>query len=102
MTTTARQLKELYEQGRNISAFLRTEMGVAYNTSEIIEISYDLQTGSYIDAMQNKEITKHKKEYSREIGRTILSLCEPTSVLEAGVGEATTLSGVCGPDFRKY
>ena len=46
MTTTARQLKELYEQGRNISAFLRTEMGVAYNTPEIIEISYDLQTGS--------------------------------------------------------
>lgn len=92
--TTPRQLKELYKQGQNISAFLRKNMGVEHNTREIIEISYDLQTGSYIDAMQNEKMAKHKEEYSREIANTILSLCEPTSVLEAGVGEATTLSGV--------
>ena len=92
--TTARQLKELYKQGQNIMAFLRDEMGAQHNTREIIEVSYDLQTGTYIAAMGNEEMAKHKEEYSREIASTILSLCEPTSVLEAGVGEATTLSGV--------
>ena len=92
--TTPCQLKELYKEGHNISAFLRDEMGVGYNTREIIEFSYDLQAGSYIAAMENKAMAKHKKEYSREIAKTILSLCKPVSVLEAGVGEATTLSGV--------
>lgn len=92
--TTPRQLKELYKQGQNISAFLRKEMSVEHNTREIIEISYDLQTGSYIDAMKDEKMSKHQKEYTREIAATILSLHEPKSILEAGIGEATTLSGV--------
>ncbi len=91
---TPLQLKKLYNQGQNISAFMRREMGVEYNTREIIEVSYDLQTGSYIAAMENEEIAEHKEEYSREIARTMLSLYEPVSVLEAGIGEATTFSGV--------
>ncbi|MDD2366595.1 MAG: methyltransferase domain-containing protein [Desulfuromonadaceae bacterium] len=92
--TTPGQLKELYKQGQNISAFLRKEMGVEHNTHEIIETSYDLQTGSYIAAMQDEKMLKHQKEYTQEIAATILSLYEPNSILEAGVGEATTLSGV--------
>lgn len=92
--TTPRQLKKMYEQGQNISAFLRQEKGLAVNTREIIEIAYDLQAGSYIAAMQEQKLSQHKKEYSREIAETILSLCEPQSILEAGIGEATTLSGV--------
>lgn len=91
---TPRELQSLYEQGHNISAILRTEMGVQKNTQEIIEISYDLQTGSYISAMENAEKLNHKSLYSQEIAQIILSLCEPRSILEAGVGEATTLSGV--------
>ena len=92
--TTPKQLKSLYEQGENISAFLRNAQNLKHNTREIIEISYDLQTGSYTSAMKKKTIATHKEEYSREIAKTILSLCNPASILEAGVGEATTLSGV--------
>lgn len=92
--TTPRQLKKLYDQGQNISAFLRCEMGLEYNTQEIIEVSYDLQTGSYIASMENEKMAKHTEEYSREIARRILSLCKPKSILNAGVGEATILSGV--------
>ena len=92
--TTPRQLKELYAQGQNISAFLRYEMGLEHNTREIIEVSYDLQTGTYIAAMENEGMAKHKEAYSSEIASRILSLCKPRSILEAGVGEATTLSGV--------
>ena len=91
---TPRKLKALYEHGKNISALLREEKGLDQNTDEIIEIAYDLQTGSYIAAMENAKMVEHKRDYTSEIAKTILSLCEPKSILEAGVGEATTLSGV--------
>lgn len=102
---TPRQLKKLYEQGKNISEFLRNEIGVEFNTREIIEVSYDLQTGTYINAMNNPAMIKHKQEYSKEIADRITSLCSPESILEAGIGEATTLSGVLenlGNDVRSY
>lgn len=92
--TTPRELKELYAKGQNISAFLRRERGVEHNSSEIIEISYDLQTGSYIAALEDRGMSQYNEAYTREIAGTILSLCSPGSILEAGVGEATTLSGV--------
>lgn len=89
-----RELKELYEKRQNISAFLREEMGSQENTREIIEIAYDLQTGSYISALNNPVMGKHKEDYTKEICKIIRSLCDPHSILEAGVGEATTFSGV--------
>jgi len=102
---TPRELKQLYAQGQNISALLRKELNVNQNTQEIIEISYDMQTGSYIEAMNNEDMAKHKEEYTAEIASVILSLCNPMSVLEAGVGEATTLAGVLkhlGNDVSSY
>ncbi len=89
-----KDLKALYAQGKNISAFLRNEKKTQSNTEEIVEISYDLQTGSYIAAMKRKAARKHQSAYTEEIAKTILSLCKPMSILEAGVGEGTTLSGV--------
>jgi len=91
---TPRQLKTLYEEGKNVSELLREEMEVDHNTDEIIEISYDLQAGSYINAQNDGEVAQRKQRYSAEIVKTIHSLCQPRSILEAGVGEATTLSGV--------
>jgi uncharacterized protein YbaR (Trm112 family) len=93
---TPRRLKELYDEGQNISALLRQERGLDHNTREIIEMAYDLQTGSYVQAMGDEKMARHKAEYSAKIAAAILSLCQPESVLEAGVGEATTLSGVLG------
>lgn len=92
--STPRELQTLYRQGINITQLLREEKGLRRNSDGIIEIAYDLQAGSYIAAMENPEVAKHKKEYTLEIANTILSLCEPITVLEAGVGEATTLSGI--------
>jgi ubiquinone/menaquinone biosynthesis C-methylase UbiE len=91
---TPRQLKTLYEQGKNVSEILREEMEVDHNTKEIIEISYDLQAGSYTKALNEKDVAERKKRYCVEIVKTIRSLCQPQSILEAGVGEATTYSGV--------
>jgi ubiquinone/menaquinone biosynthesis C-methylase UbiE len=94
MKKTPRELVEYYKDGGNISELIRRERGINFNTKDIIEISYDLQTGSYIDTMFNPDMVRHKKEYTLEIARIILSLCNPASILEAGVGEATTFSGV--------
>ncbi len=91
---TPRELKSLYEEKKNITALLRKEKGIEKNTEEIVEIAYDLQAGSYIASMGNSDVSTHKKEYTAEIAKTILSLCKPESILEAGVGEATTLCGV--------
>ena len=91
---TPRELQALYKQGKNITQLLREEHGLQQNTEEIIEIAYDLQAGSYIALMENAEKAKHKRDYNSEIAKTILSLCIPMSILEAGVGEATTLAGV--------
>jgi SAM-dependent methyltransferase len=92
--TTPRQLQEMYAQGQNITAFLRDEQGLEADTRDIIEIAYDLQAGSYIASMDNDERVLHKNAYAQAIADTILTLGEPVTVLEAGVGEATTLSGV--------
>lgn len=91
---TARELRERYAKGENISAHLRSERGAAGNTREIIEVTYDLQAGSYIAAMQDAAHAAYKRDYCKALAETILSLCVPTSILEAGVGEATTLAGL--------
>lgn len=88
------KLKELYAKGENISAYLRNEMGADFTKEEIIEISYDLQTGSYIAGMQDPDYSAFKALYTQEIAKEILALCAPSTLMEAGVGEATTLCGV--------
>jgi len=93
---TPRELKALYAKGANISKQLREDYGLDKNSMEIIEIAYDLQTGSYIDRMKNIDATKYAEQYTSEIAKYILTLCEPETLLEAGVGEATTLAGVAG------
>ncbi len=94
IVTTPRQLKALYERGQNISAFLREAQGSSSNTEAIIEASYDLQTGSYIAALQEPAMARHKEEYTAEVAKVMRALAEPESILEAGVGEATTFAGV--------
>ena len=41
--------KQAYSEGKNVTEFLRSEFQESQNTSEIIEIAYDLQAGSYIE-----------------------------------------------------
>ena len=92
--STIKELKELYENGTNISAFLRSEMELSHNNKDIIELVYELQTGSYIEGMKNGDLVKHKIDYADEIAKVVGKLCQPQTILEAGIGEATTLSWV--------
>lgn len=91
---TPRELQKFYMQGKNITSIMRGEQNLQHNTEAIIELAYDLQSGSYLAALDKESTRDHKKAYTTEIAKTILSLCNPLSILEAGVGEATTLSGV--------
>lgn len=91
---TPRTLQEYYHAGKNISEILRNEYNTVSNTAKIIEIAYDLQSGSYTEAMQNADVYTFKQLYSQTIAQIILSLDRPYSLMEAGIGEATTLSGV--------
>jgi hypothetical protein len=88
------ELKAAYERGENILALLRKAFGSSINTEELIEISYDLQAGSYVRAMQDPVQAAHVDRYAREIARLLHQYGAPISLLEAGVGEATTLTRV--------
>ena len=94
ITKTPRGLQALYKKNINITQLLRAERNLQHNSYEMIEIAYDLQAGSYIANLKNSKNQEVQKKYTAKIASTILSLCEPKSILEAGVGEATTLSGV--------
>ncbi|MBT5377526.1 MAG: methyltransferase type 11, partial [Opitutae bacterium] len=63
MSKSPRELMQYYKNGGNVSDLIRREKGINYNTKEIIEISYDLQTGSYIDMMSNPDMIAHKNKY---------------------------------------
>jgi len=88
------EIKKIYQEGKNISSYLKNKLNIAYNSDKIIEFSYDLQAGSYQNTWANPELQELYKLYTKEIADTILSTLTPTSVLEAGVGEATTFCGV--------
>ncbi len=88
------ELKDLYNEGVNIGVHMREKLLVKHNTQDIIEMSYDLQAGSYIESMQDENWLSFMELYSQKIVDEILNLCNPASIMEAGVGEATTFSSV--------
>ena len=89
-----KELKEAYQRGENITELLRKESNSEQNTEEIIETAYDLQTGSYVRALDSPDMFRHKQEYGATIAAEISKLTSPRSILEPGVGEGTTLSFV--------
>lgn len=83
-------LKALYDNGVNIVEYLE-QQGVARN--EAIALSYDLQAGSYTKyAASNQEYTD---KYTTELASILNNLSKDAqSLMEVGVGEATTLANV--------
>lgn len=82
-----------YQKGDNVTEFLRAKYGSSHNTSEIIEIAYDLQAGSYVDIV-NSNLDKSEK-YTNEISEILSKHLETgDSLLDIGTGEMTTLTFV--------
>jgi ubiquinone/menaquinone biosynthesis C-methylase UbiE len=91
---TPREIKKMYEEGENIMEYCRSEEADEETRQNAIEMAYELQAGSYVDIMQNEDSAAFNKKNAGELATKILSFCQPQSILEAGVGEATTLSEV--------
>jgi len=90
-----KDLHAAYKSGKNVSLLMRDRGGQSSNTEEIIETSYDLQAGSYIEGLESsKRIRLGKLEYVDTLAEVLSDLASCSSLLEAGVGEATTLAFV--------
>lgn len=86
-------IKNVYKDGGNVIQYLKDVKNLKNNTVEIIMISYDIQSGSYIEEV--KKNPKFNEKYTKAISEIINKLnINYNSILEVGVGEATTLANL--------
>lgn len=86
------KIKEIYTNGENIIKYLKSINSNDLNTIEDILISYDFQSGSYIKGFSNNPEIKDK--YCTSLASIIDNLGNFDSIIEVGVGEATTLNNL--------
>lgn len=86
-----KELQDLFSRGVNIIEHLERQ-GIDRHSA--VEMSYDLQAGSYIRIIATTH-AEYSEKYTTEIASLIDGLgIDIASLLEAGVGEATTLANV--------
>lgn len=88
---TPQELKAAYDRGENIAALLRESGGTGGNSEAIIHMSYDLQSGRYVSHQDIPELRKILDIYCQSLADEISALGPQHSLLEAGVGESTSL-----------
>lgn len=87
------QIKATYDNGENIIKFLKKMDGREVNSIEDIMISYDFQAGTYYNNYCRMQ--SMYKDYHSRISEVIKDLAwKGCSIMEPGVGEATTLAPV--------
>ncbi len=85
------EAKEIYKQGENVTEYLRNKFNESENTSEIIEIAYDLQAGSYIKGVESNR--EQAQLYASELGGILNQhINNGDSIMDVGTGELTTYS----------
>jgi SAM-dependent methyltransferase len=89
-TPTIAELKELYGKNVNVMQLFRELGGTNRNSREAILVSYDLQSGSYTQALEKPDYREKHERYTAALAQ-VLERLDGDSLLEAGVGEATTL-----------
>jgi SAM-dependent methyltransferase len=101
-----KELKHAFESGQNVTEILKQRTTAGQNTQTNIEIAYDLQAGTYSRAMESDSMFAHKQAYGLAIANEILALTDPSSILETGIGEGTTMSfvleGIGNPRMEAY
>jgi len=86
-----RDLKQAYERGENIALLLKKSLDLYSNRQDIVHISYDLQSGRYVSHQDVPELREILDVYCQSLANEISGLGPQSSILEAGVGEATSL-----------
>lgn len=82
-------LKEKYKQGENLINFITLNYPSAEALKSAINISYDIQSGSYVENF--KRDPAYYEAYLSDYAAIINQLGPIKNIVEAGVGEATTL-----------
>lgn len=84
------EARAAYRRGENVIRFLRTQFSDTLSDSDIIEVSYDLQAGSYVrNALQNRN---NRSDYCQEMASLIKARTSSVNnLLDIGTGELTTL-----------
>lgn len=85
------EARDIFLKGKNITTFLKEKLNTDENSSALIELSYELQSGSYIKNYHNdpRFLNLYIKEISEIVNNKISKNC---SILDVGCGELTTLS----------
>lgn len=85
-----REICALFDRGENIIEWINSLEGAERNSTSAILYSYDTQAGSYTRQLEEPGV----RELKDKVGRYLAALLDelaPQSVLEAGIGEATSL-----------
>jgi len=82
--------REAYARGENVMARLREQAGIGFNSDDAVLVAYDLQSGSYRRGLEDPATAAVVERYADGIARELGALDFET-LLDAGVGEATTL-----------
>lgn len=92
MNPRINELRHAFDKGLNITEFLMNQYPDE-SRAEIIEISYDIQSGSYSQwAFENPETLKRYVSEIHELSAPYLA--QHDVILDCGAGELTTLSGL--------
>jgi ubiquinone/menaquinone biosynthesis C-methylase UbiE len=91
----AREIRALYDKGGNVANWVKTREGDNGNSLTSILYSYDMQAGSYIALLKDPAAQAFQQNVGREIA-VLLDKLAPGSLLEAGIGEGTSLVPVLG------
>lgn len=87
------KIKKLYDKGVNIMDHIDKGKYENIERERAIEVSYDLQAGSYIKSYRSNP--EKFENYYEEIGSILYEYVrEGQSILDCGTGEMTTLCGV--------
>ncbi|MBL4601843.1 MAG: class I SAM-dependent methyltransferase [Emcibacteraceae bacterium] len=78
------EIKEAYERGENIMHFIEEKYGELLSREQIIEISYDLQAGTYIANYDADSVDKYTLKHFELIREYFTNV---NSVLDVGCGE---------------
>lgn len=86
------EIKSRYDRGENVIRYLKEHSAEGLDSLSAISISYDLQAGTYTRFAD--ENAGYKEEQASFLAQIIRSLSPFNSIVEAGVGECTTLANV--------
>jgi ubiquinone/menaquinone biosynthesis C-methylase UbiE/uncharacterized protein YbaR (Trm112 family) len=89
-TLSMREIRDAYRRGGNIMDLLRKASGRTENSIPAVLTAYDLQAGSYRRSLREPGY-RARKDHNTTIVAKVLDEIGGDTLLDAGVGEATTL-----------